>query len=108
MREAEEVVAALLDEAGHEAPAVTRALRRAGAGLTQADPAIWVVIATRNRRDRLERLIAAVDRQELGEPFEAVVVDDASTDETQALLSAAAESARGCERSARVPGRARR
>ena len=60
--------------------------------MTQADPAVSVVVATRNRSVRLERLIAALDTQDLGEPFEAVVVDDASTDETAAALSTAAES----------------
>ena len=44
-------------------------------------PSISVVIATRNRPDKLERLLATVRIQDL-QDFECLVIDDASTDDT--------------------------
>jgi GT2 family glycosyltransferase len=51
------------------------------------DPRTSVVVATRNRADRLKRLLAALDAQ-VAPPggIETVVVDDGSTDSTLALL----------------------
>jgi GT2 family glycosyltransferase len=47
-----------------------------------------VVIPTHNRADRLERLLDALSRQDMGEMFEVVVADDASSDDTVARVSA--------------------
>jgi glycosyltransferase involved in cell wall biosynthesis/peptidoglycan/xylan/chitin deacetylase (PgdA/CDA1 family) len=50
---------------------------------------ISVVIATYNRASRLDRCLAALEKQTLDpERFEVVVVDDGSEDATQALLAA--------------------
>jgi GT2 family glycosyltransferase len=45
-------------------------------------PVISVVIPTHNRTDRLRDLIRALRDQTVQEPFEVLVVDDASTDDT--------------------------
>jgi glycosyltransferase involved in cell wall biosynthesis len=50
-------------------------------------PAVSVVIATRNRAERLARALDALAAQDTRSPFEVIVVDDASEDETEALLS---------------------
>jgi glycosyltransferase involved in cell wall biosynthesis len=53
-------------------------------------PGVAVVVATHNRSDRLARLLASLARQDLGvEQFEVIVVDDASSDDTQRLLAQA-------------------
>lgn len=57
-------------------------------GTTDA-AAISVVIPTRNRASRLREAIASVRRQTLA-PLEIIVVDDASSDDTPALLQALA------------------
>lgn len=54
-------------------------------------PLATVVVATHNRAHLLPRLLAALDAQDLDGEFEAVVVDDASTDDTPAVLTALAE-----------------
>ena len=58
-------------------------------------PAASVVVATRNRSALLGRLLDALEAQDLSEPFEVVVVDDASTDDTPELLAKRAAVARG-------------
>ncbi|HEY2557514.1 MAG TPA: glycosyltransferase family 2 protein, partial [Diaminobutyricibacter sp.] len=50
------------------------------------EPAISVVVATHNRAGLLPRLVAALEAQEPCGPFEVVVVDDGSTDETFTVL----------------------
>jgi glycosyltransferase involved in cell wall biosynthesis len=50
------------------------------------EPAISVVVATRDRRDRLPRLIDALAAQRDAPPFEVVIVDDGSRDGTFAEL----------------------
>ena len=51
-------------------------------------PRISVVLPTFNRRVRLERVLAGLDRQtEPAERFEVVIVDDGSSDDTQAWLA---------------------
>lgn len=51
-------------------------------------PAVSVVVPTFRRADRLPRLLAALAAQDLRDPFEVVVVDDCSPDDTQAVLRA--------------------
>ncbi len=48
---------------------------------------VSVVIATRNRSKRLARALDAIEAQDLDAPFELIVVDDASDDDTQAVLA---------------------
>jgi GT2 family glycosyltransferase len=47
-----------------------------------------VVVPTRNRADRIERLLDALATQDFADAFEVLVVDDASTDSTVARLEA--------------------
>jgi glycosyltransferase involved in cell wall biosynthesis len=54
-------------------------------------PRATVVVATRNRARLLPRLVAALEAQEGAPPFEVVIVDDASTDATPAVLHSLAE-----------------
>jgi glycosyltransferase involved in cell wall biosynthesis len=54
--------------------------------MTEPAVRISVVVPTCNRAARMERLLGALAAQDLDEPFEVVVVDDASTDDTVARL----------------------
>jgi glycosyltransferase involved in cell wall biosynthesis len=55
-------------------------------------PQVSVVVATRDRRDRVARLLAALRDQTLDrDAFEVIVADDGSSDGTETLLAAAAE-----------------
>src|SRR5262245_37079210 len=56
--------------------------------------ALSLVICTRNRARRLDRTLAAVTSIETSHPWEVVVVDNASTDETSQVV----EQARGTSR----------
>jgi glycosyltransferase involved in cell wall biosynthesis len=49
-------------------------------------PVISVVVATRDRADRLPRFLACLEAQRFDAPFEVVFVDDASVDDTVAVL----------------------
>jgi len=51
-----------------------------------ASPRVSVVVPTCNRSARMLRLLTALADQEMDEPFEVVVVDDRSTDDTLAQL----------------------
>ena len=51
-------------------------------------PAISVVVPTRDGAARLPRLLAALDAQDLDEPYDVVVVDDGSRDTTPRVLEA--------------------
>ena len=53
-----------------------------------------VVVPTHDRADLLERLVAALERQETQRPFSVVVVDDGSRDETRTVLEKLAASTR--------------
>lgn len=54
--------------------------------MATSHPRVSVVVATRNRAERLGRLLAALDRQRIDD-FELVLVDDASTDATPRLIA---------------------
>lgn len=58
-----------------------------------AAPLVSLVVCTRDRADRLERLLASVAAQVGAPPFELVVVDNGSRDRTPALLAEVAASA---------------
>lgn len=61
-----------------------------GSGAAAAAPEVSVVVATHNRSARLRALLESLRRQTVGqERFELIVVDDASSDGTPALLRAA-------------------
>jgi glycosyltransferase involved in cell wall biosynthesis len=53
------------------------------------DPAVSVVVPTRNRAEYLSVTLASIRAQELDEPFEIVVVDDGSSDTTADVATAA-------------------
>ena len=52
-----------------------------------------MVVATWNRADRLARLVGALEAQQGAPPFELVVADDGSSDDTPAVLAALARDA---------------
>jgi glycosyltransferase involved in cell wall biosynthesis len=58
-----------------------------------AGPVATIVAATRNRAALLPRLVQALEAQEGAPPFEVVIVDDASTDDTPEVLAKLAASA---------------
>jgi len=69
-------------------------------------PLISVITATRNRARVLARCLAALAAQSLDPAqYEVVVADDASTDDTPAVVEAARRSARGTVRAHRMPQR---
>jgi glycosyltransferase involved in cell wall biosynthesis len=51
-----------------------------------AEPIASVVVPTHNRAALLPRLVAALEAQDFRQPFEVVVVDDGSTDDTSGVL----------------------
>jgi glycosyltransferase involved in cell wall biosynthesis len=50
-----------------------------------ASPAITIVICTLNGSERLERCLAALGHQTIAQPFQLIVVDDGSTDDSGAI-----------------------
>jgi len=75
-------------------------------------PVISVVVATHNRADRLAGLVAALEAQGCREPFEIVIIDDASADTTWSVLEELAANSRVPLRPVRIrsnsgPARAR-
>jgi len=60
----------------------------------RAGASVAVVVPTHDRADLLERLVAALERQETPSAFTVVVVDDGSRDETWAVLEKLAASTR--------------
>jgi glycosyltransferase involved in cell wall biosynthesis len=63
-------------------------------------PAVSVIVAARNAAGTIGRTLAALAEQDLSEPYEVVVVDDRSDDETVAV----AETASGLVRVVRATG----
>lgn len=53
---------------------------------SNSEPVVSVIIPTRNRQSMLMQAVEAVARQDLEASFELIVVDDASTDSTQATV----------------------
>jgi GT2 family glycosyltransferase len=70
---------------------INTVLNRAAARafITETDcPAVSVIIPAYNRKDELQELLAALDRQTLAPAqFEIIVIDDGSTDDTLAYLA---------------------
>lgn len=60
----------------------------------RADPALSIVIGTRNRASHLRRLVESLLADAASPPFEIVIVDNGSTDETRAVVEELA--AAGC------------
>ena len=52
----------------------------------RADPAVSVIVSTRNRAHYLPEVLRTLAAQECGAPFEVIVIDNASADDTPALL----------------------
>jgi GT2 family glycosyltransferase len=52
------------------------------------DPKLSVILVTWNRRDDLRRLLESLDRQTVRDQLEVIVIDNASTDDTLAMLRA--------------------
>jgi glycosyltransferase involved in cell wall biosynthesis len=56
------------------------------------DPVVSVVVPTYQRADRLTRLVHALERQTIDAPFEVIIVDNGSTDDTSRVLESLASS----------------
>lgn len=54
--------------------------------MSESEPEVAVVVATHNRAALLPRLVHALEKQDITVPFEVIVVDDASSDDTPATL----------------------
>src|SRR5215472_1894631 len=65
----------------------------AGAGRV-VKPAISVVIATKDRAPFLERALVSLETQTLAEPFEVIVADNGSSDDTRDVVRRVRASAR--------------
>jgi glycosyltransferase involved in cell wall biosynthesis len=66
-------------------------------------PEVSVVVATYNRSERLRRLVAALEAQSDAPTYELVLVDDASDDETGAVVDELVEGARFPITAVRLP-----
>src|SRR5258708_7045305 len=53
-----------------------------------SEPAVSLVICTRNRAGQLQRCLAAVERIRCRQPWETVIVDKGSNDDTRAIAQA--------------------
>jgi glycosyltransferase involved in cell wall biosynthesis len=58
--------------------------------MAESEPALTVVICTRNRRDSLLRALASLARQQTSAPWDVLVVENASEDDTRAAATALA------------------
>lgn len=72
-----------------------------------AEPAVSVVVAARDASATLGEALAALDAQDLPAPYEVIVVDDGSRDETAAIAERAPGGARVVRIDGRGPGPAR-
>lgn len=59
-----------------------------GGGLVSHDPSVSVVISSRNRASQLRKTLARVQSLETAVPWELVLVDNASTDDTLRVMDA--------------------
>jgi len=57
-------------------------------------PAVSVIVPARNAADTIAATLEALGRQDIGEPYEVIVVDDGSDDETAAIAAATFTEAR--------------
>lgn len=67
---------------------------RSGTDVSSAtvdSPVVSVAVSTYNRADRLDRLVTALAAQDLDAPFEVVIADDGSTDDTWTTLERLSE-----------------
>lgn len=60
---------------------------------SKPEPEVAVVVATHSRAHLLPRLVGALENQEQAPPFEVLIVDDASTDDTWPVLERLAAAA---------------
>jgi glycosyltransferase involved in cell wall biosynthesis len=70
-------------------------------------PAVSVIVPARNAAGTIGETLAALTRQDVGEPYEVVVVDDGSDDETAAIAGRAGGAVRVVRSEGRGPGPAR-
>lgn len=63
-----------------------RATGERRAGSVETSPSASVIIAARDAVPTIARTLQALRRQDFGQPFEVIVVDDGSQDETSALV----------------------
>ncbi|HMH25353.1 MAG TPA: glycosyltransferase family A protein, partial [Gemmatimonadaceae bacterium] len=54
--------------------------------MSRSDPAISVIVSTRNRAHYLPEVLRTLAAQECRAPFEVIIIDNGSTDGTSALL----------------------
>lgn len=64
-------------------------LRALSSRLPMTEPAISIVVPTRNRAGRLRALLASLAQQRAAPPFEVIVVDNGSQDDTLAAVAEA-------------------
>jgi glycosyltransferase involved in cell wall biosynthesis len=72
---------------------------------TERDPAVSVVVATRNRAALLPRLVTALSVQQTTDDFEVIIVDDASDDDTADVIEKLVIDAARPIRTLRLPAR---
>jgi glycosyltransferase involved in cell wall biosynthesis len=70
-------------------------------------PAVSVIVPARDAAETIGRMLAALASQDLVDPYEVIVVDDASSDGTVAVAGGFADSVRVLRSEARGPGPAR-
>lgn len=75
--------------------------------MSPATPSISVIVATRNRRESLQRFVEKLHRLSDPPPWELIIVDNGSSDGTQAWLASAIASLPGVIINERQPGKSR-
>lgn len=71
------------------------------------EPVVSVIIPARNAEKTISRTLRGLSRQDLERPYEVIVVDNASTDETARIVSESGLGVRVLEGDGSGPGRAR-